>query len=57
MTETRLNDRAVIRLSATEASEDVRQFLQGLVTQDMATVAARRAAMVGIAHRARESAV
>ena len=39
MTETRLNDRAVIRLSATEASEDVRQFLQGLVTQDMATVA------------------
>ncbi|WP_417591110.1 YgfZ/GcvT domain-containing protein [Parasphingorhabdus sp.] len=38
MTETRLNDRAVIRLSATDASEDVRQFLQGLVTQDMAAV-------------------
>lgn len=38
MTETRLNDRAIIRLSATEGSEDIRQFLQGLVTQDMATV-------------------
>lgn len=38
MTETRLNDRAVIRLSATEASEDVRQFLQGLVTQDTTAV-------------------
>jgi folate-binding protein YgfZ len=36
MTETRLNDRAVIRLSATDESEDIRQFLQGLVTQDMA---------------------
>ncbi|WP_417620921.1 YgfZ/GcvT domain-containing protein [Parasphingorhabdus sp.] len=39
MTETRLNDRAIIRLSATEASEDVRQFLQGLVTQDMMAIA------------------
>ena len=39
MTETRLNDRAVIRLSATEGSEDVRQFLQGLVTQDTTAVA------------------
>ena len=38
MTETRLNDRAVIRLSATDGSEDLRQFLQGLVTQDMAAV-------------------
>ena len=32
----RLLDRAVIRLSATEAGEDVRGFLQGLVTQDTA---------------------
>ncbi len=32
----RLFDRAVIRLSPTEASEDVRGFLQGLVTQDTA---------------------
>ncbi len=38
MTETRLNDRAIIRLSATDESEDVREFLQGLVTQDMAEV-------------------
>ena len=38
MTETRLNDRAVIRLSATDESEDIRQFLQGLVTQDMLAV-------------------
>ena len=30
----RLFDRAVIRLSPTEADEDVRGFLQGLVTQD-----------------------
>ncbi len=30
----RLFDRAVIRLSPTEAGEDVRGFLQGLVTQD-----------------------
>ena len=40
MTETRLNDRAIIRLSATDGSEDIRQFLQGLVTQDTATVQA-----------------
>jgi folate-binding protein YgfZ len=33
----RLFDRAVIRLLPTETSEDVRGFLQGLVTQDMAT--------------------
>ncbi|MEO9599305.1 folate-binding protein [Parasphingorhabdus sp.] len=38
MTETRLNDRAIIRLSATDGSEDIKQFLQGLVTQDMAAV-------------------
>jgi hypothetical protein len=30
----RLFDRAVIRLSPTEGGEDVREFLQGLVTQD-----------------------
>jgi folate-binding protein YgfZ len=34
MSNPRLFDRAVIRLSATEAGEDVRGFLQGLVTQD-----------------------
>jgi folate-binding protein YgfZ len=36
MPNTRLFDRCVIRLSSTEAGEDVRQFLQGLVTQDTA---------------------
>ena len=40
MTETRLNERAIIRLSATDGVEDIRQFLQGLVTQDTAAVAA-----------------
>ena len=40
MTETRLNDRAIIRLSASDGSEDIRQFLQGLVTQDMLAVVA-----------------
>ncbi len=34
----RLFDRAVIRLSPTEAGEDVRGFLQGLVTQDTTAV-------------------
>ena len=34
MPNTRLFDRSVIRLSPTEAGEDARQFLQGLVTQD-----------------------
>jgi folate-binding protein YgfZ len=34
MSNPRLFDRAIIRLSATEAGEDVRGFLQGLVTQD-----------------------
>lgn len=42
MTETRLNQRAVIRVSATEAGkeegEDCRDFLQGLVTQNIASV-------------------
>jgi len=36
MPEPRLFDRAVIRLSPTEAGENVRGFLQGLVTQDTA---------------------
>ncbi len=36
MPNTRLFDRSIIRLSPTEAGEDVRQFLQGLVTQDTA---------------------
>ena len=36
MPNSRLFDRAVIRLSPTEADEDVRGFLQGLVTQDTA---------------------
>lgn len=35
MSAPRLFDRAVIRLSPTEPDEDVRAFLQGLVTQDM----------------------
>ena len=33
-----LHNRAILRLSATEAEEDVRAFLQGLVTQDMGQV-------------------
>ena len=36
MSSPRLFDRAVIRLSPTESGEDVRGFLQGLVTQDTA---------------------
>ncbi len=35
MTATRLTNRSVIRLSPVEEGEDVRAFLQGLVTQDM----------------------
>ncbi len=35
MTATRLYDRSVIRLSPAQEGEDVRDFLQGLVTQDM----------------------
>ncbi|MEW4468634.1 folate-binding protein [Parasphingorhabdus sp. JC815] len=38
MTETRLNDRAVIRISTNDENEDSRDFLQGLVTQDMQIV-------------------
>ena len=38
MTETRLIDRALIRISASDATEDIRDFLQGLVTQDMQAV-------------------
>lgn len=38
MTETRLIDRSIIRLSAIDDGEDIREFLQGLVTQDMGTV-------------------
>ena len=38
MTETRLIDRALIRVAATDDAEDVRAFLQGLVTQDMQLV-------------------
>lgn len=38
MTETRLIDRAVIRLSSDDPQEDVCEFLQGLVTQDMVAV-------------------
>lgn len=38
MRNTRLFDRHVVRLSPTENGEDVRQFLQGLVTQDTAAV-------------------
>ncbi len=37
--EGRLADRAVVRLSPAGADEDVREFLQGLVTQDTAQVA------------------
>ncbi len=35
MTATRLNDRAIVRLAPTEAGEDVAEFLQGLVTNDV----------------------
>ncbi len=35
MTATRLNDRAVIRLSPREDGEDVAAFLQGLLTNDV----------------------
>ncbi len=36
MTATHLTSRAVIRLTATESDEDLRDFLQGLVTNDVA---------------------
>ncbi|HMP56068.1 MAG TPA: folate-binding protein, partial [Novosphingobium sp.] len=35
MTATLLADRAVLRLSALDAAEDVADFLQGLVTSDV----------------------
>lgn len=35
MTATRLTNRAVIRLSAQDEGEDVRSFLQGLITNDV----------------------
>jgi folate-binding protein YgfZ len=38
MSNPRLFDRAIVRLSPTEAGEDVRAFLQGLVTQDTSAV-------------------
>ena len=38
MTETRLIDRTLIRISKLEDGEDIREFLQGLVTQDMRVV-------------------
>lgn len=38
MSETRLIQRTVIRISANDSSEDCRDFLQGLVTQDMQAV-------------------
>ena len=34
MTDTTLKDRAVIRLSADDENENIREFLQGLITQD-----------------------
>ena len=42
MSKTYLSDRAVIRLSPTAEGEDVRGFLQGLVTNDTRDVAAAR---------------
>lgn len=39
MTDTSLKDRALIRLSAQGDGEDVREFLQGLVTQDTRKIA------------------
>ena len=38
MTDTQLTNRATIRTSASDEAEDVREFLQGLVTQDMQLV-------------------
>ena len=46
MSSPRLFDRAVIRLSPTEDSEDVRGFLQGLVTQDTAAELPRWAGLL-----------
>lgn len=38
MTNTLLQNRSIIRLTATEETEDVREFLQGLVSQDLQLV-------------------
>ncbi|VAV96570.1 tRNA-modifying protein YgfZ [hydrothermal vent metagenome] len=38
MEQTRLFERAIIRISATDEAEDVREFLQGLVTQDLGLI-------------------
>ena len=48
MTETRLIDRAIIRLSAKDENEDVREFLQGLVTQDMTLVQPQASQWAGL---------
>ena len=48
MTDTRLSDRALLRLCATEPDEDVRAFLQGLVTQDMDAVQPGRPQWAGL---------
>jgi folate-binding Fe-S cluster repair protein YgfZ len=50
---TTLTDRAILRLSG----EDVRGFLQGLVTNDMAQLAPEPAAVGGLAERAGKGAV
>jgi len=39
MTDTSLKDRSIVRLSAQDDSEDVREFLQGLITQDTRKIA------------------
>lgn len=46
MPATRLNDRAVIRLSPLDEGEDVAAFLQGLVTNDVTTAAPVYAALL-----------
>ncbi len=38
MTDTLLSNRAIIRISATDEAEDIREFLQGLLTQDLQLV-------------------
>lgn len=38
MTDTLLSNRSIIRISANDAAEDIREFLQGLVTQDVQLV-------------------
>jgi len=40
MTNSKLTARAIIRISATDETEDIREFLQGLVTQDLQLVQA-----------------